>query len=111
MPDPLTAPVRPALHVFDSLHFDVASAELPAEAKGVLAAPGREGPGIHLTVMNNATFLLAPLLLLWWLWLVLHRRPDGTTRRWGRIVLATLGGIVVYVLVLAAIAYPFGRDF
>lgn len=111
MPDPITAPVRPALHVFDNLHFDVAQAELPAEAREVLAAPGRDGPGVHLTLMNNATFFLAPLLILWWLWLVLHRRPEGSSRRWGRIVLAILGGVVVYVIVLAAIAYPFGRDF
>ncbi len=29
MPDPRTAPVRPAMHVFDGLHFDVAEAGSP----------------------------------------------------------------------------------
>jgi len=111
MPDPLTAPVRPALHVFDSLHFDVHDARLPAEAKSVLTAAGSAQPGLHMWLMNNTTFLLLPLLLVWWLWLLVRRRPEGAPSRWRRLALSMLGGIVVYVVLLGAIAYHFGREF
>jgi Right handed beta helix region len=110
MPDPLNAPVRPALAVFDSLHFDFAVAELPPEAAAVLAGPGLPGPGLFTRLLNNATFLALPLIVLWWLWLLLRRR-NGEPRRWGRLLLAVLGGVVLYFVVLAAVAYPFGRDF
>jgi plastocyanin len=111
MPDPLTAPVRPALHVFDSLHFDVNQAELPAEAPAAIVAPGQAGPGLGLWLLNNATFLLAPLLLLWWLWLLFRRRPDGKPGRFKGLLFAVLSGVAIYLIVLATIAYKFGSDF
>ncbi len=111
MPDPLTAPARPAFHVFDSLHFDVREARLPAEAKSIVTAAGSAQPGLHMWLMNNTTFLLAPFLVLWWLWLLVRRRPEGAPRRWGRLALSVVGGVVVYVGLLGAIAYHFGKEF
>jgi plastocyanin len=110
MPDPLTAPVRPALHVFDSLRFDVNQATLPAEAGTALAIPGATGPGLHLWMMNNATFLLLPLLLLWWLWLLVRRRPAGVSR-WRGLLLSVAGGAVLYLALLGTVAYHFGKEF
>jgi hypothetical protein len=110
MPEPLTAPVRPALHVFDSLHFDVNQATLPAEATAALAKPGATGPGLHLWLMNNSTFLLLPLLVLWWLWLLLRHRPAGVSR-WRGLLISVASGVVLYLVVLGTVAYHFGKEF
>ena len=111
MPDPLSAPVRPAMQVFDNLHFDVSKAELPAEAAAALAATGRAGPGLLTRLMNNATFFAIPLTLLLWVWLDLRvwRRQSKHPWRWR--FLGVLAGLVLYVAILAAVAIPFGRDF
>jgi plastocyanin len=111
MPNPLFAPVRPAMHVFDSLHFDVAKATLPPEAEAALAASGGSGPGLVTRLMNNATFFALPLLLVLWIWIdvkVLHRR---SAHPWRWRFAGVVAGLTLYVLVLALVAIPFGRDF
>ena len=111
MPDPLTAQVHPAMHVFDSLHFDAAAAPLPAEAEAVLAAGPGAGPGLLTRLMNNATWFAIPLILLLWIWLDLRvwRRRSAHPWRWRFAGL--LAGLVLYVALLALVAIPFGRDF
>lgn len=111
MPNPLFAPVRPAMHVFESLHFDVAKATLPAEADAALAASGGKGPGLLTRLMNNATFFALPLLLILWIWIdvkVLRRR---SAHPWRWRFAGLFAGLVLYIAVLALVAIPFGRDF
>lgn len=111
MPDPRTAPPRPAMHVFDSLHFDVTKAELPAEAEAALAAPGRAGPGWLTRLMNNATVLAIPMILLLWIWLDLSVWRRSSAHPWRWRLLGVLAGLVLYIGILAVVAIPFGRDF
>ena len=111
MPDARTAPARPALAQFDSLHFDLRSAELPAEAAAVLAATGPDTSLIN-RVLASATFLVLPCLAVWWLWLAFRTRPANAQRgRWRSLVLGGFAAVIIYLLVLAAVAIPLGRDF
>jgi plastocyanin len=109
MPDPLAAPVRPAMHVFDSLRFELDAVRLPAETDSVLAAwragshlsrsatlPGRLGA--------NASFVAMLGVLAWWLRAAL-RRTIPRRRRWPRRIGVVLAGVAAYLAVLVASAY------
>ncbi|HEY7683677.1 MAG TPA: right-handed parallel beta-helix repeat-containing protein [Gemmatimonadales bacterium] len=111
MPNPLDAPVRPAMRVFDDLHFDLAKAELPLEALPLLKAQPHGGPNWVTRLANNATVLAMALILLLWLWLEFRIRERQAWLRWLFRVMGLAGAVVLYVLILAAVAIPFGRDF
>ena len=100
MPGGAGAPVRIARHVFDSLHFDLAGARLPAGTDSIVAAWRAGGHGVNRgTVLRrlaaNLAFLSMPLVLLWWL--VRLRRRRVPTRLTGRlrVIAAGLGIVVV----------------
>jgi plastocyanin len=103
MPAAATAPARPAVRVFETLHFDVAQARLPEGAEQALAAAGDEvasfeSPGLAGRIFGSATFWLLPLLLLIWV-----------TRGRRRPFRSAVGAISVYLLLLAAAAVVYGR--
>jgi plastocyanin len=103
MPAAATAPARPAVRVFETLHFDVAQARLPAGAEQVLAEAGNdvasfESPGLAGRIFGSATYWLLPLLLVVWL-----------TRGRRRPFRSALGAISVYLLLLGAAAVVYGR--
>jgi plastocyanin len=102
MPAAATAPARPAVHVFESLRFDVSQAGLPDGAEQVLAAAPDDvrsfrSPGLGGRIFGSGTFWLAPLLLLLWL-----------TRGRRRPVRSALAAIVVYGLFLGAATIVYG---
>jgi hypothetical protein len=111
MPDPRGAPVRIALHVFDSLHFEVEQAPLPAEAAELLADPRQAGPGPLTWLMNNATFFAVPVILFLWVWLDLRIFRRRTRHPWVWRFVGLFAGLLLYLAVLALVAIPFGRDF
>ena len=111
MPDPRSAPVRIAVHVFDSLHFEVDQAALPVEAADLLADQRRIGPSLLTRLMNNATFLAVPVILFLWVWLDLRIFRKRTRHPWVWRFVGLLGGLLLYLAVLALVAIPFGRDF
>jgi hypothetical protein len=51
------------------------------------------------------------LILLLWLWLEFRIRERQAWLRWLFRVMGLAGAVVLYVLILAAVAIPFGRDF
>jgi hypothetical protein len=61
--------------------------------------------------MNNATFFALPLLLILWIWIdikVLRRR---SAHPWRWRFAGVVAGLILYAVVLALVAVPFGRDF
>ena len=109
MPDAATAAVRPAMHVFENLHFDLAKAELPPETEAYLAAAppiSYAGPSGVSNIFSRWSYHFLFLLLLGWIVLALRdlvRREDmDTTAKlgWGAAI-AVLPG-------LGAIAYHMG---
>ncbi len=114
MPDPIGAPVRIARHVFDSARFDLASVALPPETDSVLAAwragtLGRDHtPGLLGRIGANASFLTLVGVLVWWL-LRLARRAAPTARPWRRRIGALAAGVLLYLGVIGASAFWFGR--
>ena len=103
MPGAATAAARPAVHVFERLHFDVAQARLPAGAEHALVASGdgvrpMASPGPAGRLFGSATFWLLPLLLL-----------GVLTRGRRRPFRFALGGLAAYLVVLAAAAVAYGR--
>lgn len=106
MPGGLTAPVRIAAHVFDSLHFKVDDAQLPPEAEAYLAsAPSTTlaGPGALGVFSGRWSYHLLWVLLLLWVALALwdlKRRQD--LGRGGRL---TWGAVVIAIPYLGALAY------
>ncbi len=114
MPDPIGAPVRIARHVFDSARFDLASVTLPPETDSVLAAwragtLGRDHtPGLLGRIGANASFLALAGVLVWWL-LRLARRAAPTARPWRRRLGALAAGVLLYLGVVGASAFWFGR--
>jgi plastocyanin len=114
MADPLQAPVRIAMHVFDSLHFDLAKAQLPVEADSVLAAyrerrvAAVSEAGMFGQVFSNLSFLIVPLVLL--RWLITSRRRNSIVRRGAatRWILRGLALAAAYVAVLVATTFYYG---
>jgi plastocyanin len=102
MPDAAAAPARPAVRVFEGLHFQPAQAELPDGAERALDDAGGvrriPAPGLGGHLLGSATFWSIPLLLLFWL-----------TRGRRRPVRAVLGGLILYAGLLAAAAVIYGR--
>ncbi|MEO8449579.1 MAG: right-handed parallel beta-helix repeat-containing protein [Gemmatimonadota bacterium] len=113
MPDPQSARARLARKVFESLHFEVAKAALPAGTDSVIAS-FQAGSGAvreagflgHLGA--NLSFLAGPLILLWWLMRGM-RRSRPTEHRWRRRIFACVGGVVIYAGVLVVSAMYYGR--
>jgi plastocyanin len=98
-----TAPAHPAVRVFESLHFNVAEAQLPPGAEHMLAGAAAGAspvspPGVLGRLLGSATFWLPPLLLVVWIWSARRARRIG--RRWAR---AWVGGFVVVLLVYLAV--------
>lgn len=106
MPAAATAPVHPAVKVFESLQFNVDRAPLPPGAEGVLAEGAAGGsyraaiPGIFGRLLGSATFWLPlPLLLLWiWNGRRERRKVNGRKAAWVR---GLIGALVIYLVVLA----------
>ena len=115
MASPDTAPARVARHVFDSLHFDLATAPLPAGTDSIVAAwrtganqrdrtPGRIG-----RIAANAAFLIGPLVVLWWLARALRSRKAPTDRVWRRRIATFAAGLVVWLAVVGLSIWFYGR--
>jgi hypothetical protein len=114
MPDGATAPVRIAMHVFDSLHFDPARAELPAGTDSIVAAYRARAVRVHEAgvggrFLANASLLVLPVAV--GVWIRRGRRRGekarrGPVARWA-LRLATVA--IVYLAVLAGTAAYFGR--
>ena len=103
MPNAATAPARPAVRVFEGLHFDVAEAQLPAGGDEALRQPATNirpitAPGPARRMLASATFWLLPLLVLAWL-----------TRGRRRPIRFGLAAAAVYLVVLAVAAVIYGR--
>jgi plastocyanin len=103
MPNASTAPARPAVRVFEGLGFDLARAQLPAGAEDVLrGAPGNvraiRSPGLAGRALGSSSFWLIPLLLL--AWLIRGRR---------RPIRFAFGSVVLYLIVLAATSFIYGK--
>ncbi len=113
MSNPATAPVRLARHVFDSLHFNLAAAALPAGTDSILAAWRLGGPGVNRggftnRLGSNLSFLVLPLVLLWWLFRLIRGRRVPSPSGWGRLgVLAA--GIGIICVTFTASAWYYGR--
>ncbi len=111
MPDALTAPARPAFHVFDDLHFDVSKAKLPVEADTFFSGQPIAGAGLGIRIMNNMTIVAGVLILLFWLWLEMRLRRRSARFPWLIRLAGLAGAVVFYVVMILAVAIPFGRDF
>lgn len=111
MPDPLAAPVRPAFHVFDNLQFDVRKAKLPTEADTFFTAQPVIGAGLGIRVLNNITLVAALAILLLWLWLEVRLRRRPSRHPWWIRLAGLAGALLLYVVMILAVAIPFGRDF
>jgi hypothetical protein len=111
MPDPLAAPVRPAFHVFDNLQFDVSKAKLPMEADTFFTAQPVIGAGLGIRVLNNITLVAALVILLFWFWLEVRLRRRPSRHPWWIRLAGLAGALVLYVVMILAVAIPFGRDF
>jgi plastocyanin len=103
MPAAASAPARPAVHVFDSLKFDLAHAQLPDGAEAAYRAAGEDvrsfsSPGLGGRIFGSATFWLVPVLVL--LWLSRGRR---------RPFRSAFGAVLVYGLLLGAAAVVYGH--
>ena len=115
MPMPESAPARVASHVFDSLHFDLAAAQLPAGTDSIVAnwrkgaVPLDRTPGLLGRVAANAAFLIGPLVLCWWLFRALRRRRAPVDRPWGRRLGALVTGLVVWVAVVGLSVWYYSR--
>jgi len=106
MPNVATAVVRPAMHVFENLHFDLNAAELPPEAEAYLAAAPPityQGPSGVSNIFSRWSYHILFLLLLGWIVLALRdlvRREDMDTLPklgWGAAIVALPGvGAVAY---------------
>ena len=106
MPEVATAVVRPAMRVFEGLHFDVNAAELPPETAAYLAAaPPRRyaGPSAISNIFSRWSYYLILLLPLGWIVLALRdlapREDMDTTVKlgWGAAIVALPGvGAVAY---------------
>ena len=112
LPGGAAAPVRIARQVFDSLHFDLAGAALPAGTDSILAAWRVSGPGVNRggllsRLAANLAFLSLLSVLLWWLARLVRRRVP-TRSMWRRSgVIAT--GLGVVFVTFAASAWFYGR--
>jgi plastocyanin len=103
MPNAATAPGRPAVQVFDGLHFDVSQVQLPAGADEALrqVAPNIRpiaAPGPLWRLAASATFWLLPILGLAWL-----------TRGRCRFIRFGLRAVVIYLVVLVGAAVVYGK--
>jgi hypothetical protein len=103
MPNAATAPARPAVQVFEGLHFDVSQAQLPAGAEEGLRQPAPNirpiaAPGPLRRMAASATFWLLPILLLGWL-----------TRGRRRFIRFGLRAAAVYLIVLAVATVVYGK--
>ncbi len=109
MPGGATAPVRIAAHVFDSLHFKVADAQLPPEAEAFLAAAPTmtpAGPGALGVFAGRWSYHLLWVALLAWVGLALRdlgRRPllrPAARWSWGVAIVALpyLGALAYHTL-------------
>jgi plastocyanin len=111
MPDPLGAPVRLAHHVFDSLHFDYRTAQLPPGTDSIVAAwkagAGHRRAGFARRAAANASFFLGLVLVPWTGWRVVRRRRVGE-RPWSRVRVLALS-LVGWVAVLSLSAWYFAR--
>lgn len=119
MPGGVSAPVMPAMNVFDGLQFDVSKAELPAEAEQYLAAapPEVAGPGLTAIVLGRWSYFILLVTLLYWLYIVAGAvrgrvvRSDGSAGIRRRSLLGWIGVILLPLLiytvavVLGALAY------
>ncbi len=113
MPGGSGAPVRIARHVFDSLHFDLAAAQLPAGTDSVLAAwrvsgRGMSRGGVLSRLGANSAFLAIPVVLLWWAARMVggRRVPTRSRWRWVGVVVTGLGFVLVMTV---ASAWLYGR--
>ena len=112
MPDAATAPARPAIHVFDGLHFDVRTAALPAGAEAALAATPAgvrhiDAPGLLGRLFGSWSAWLLPLVLLGWLWLITRRLLGRRPLRRPVRLFALAGGLLVYVATIVAGAFVY----
>jgi len=110
LPGGAQAPVRPAFDVFTNLAFDPARAELPAEARSVLASlsdTATGGAGWR-RVSATAAWLPVWIGLGWTLFALLDLRQDPTRARMARLlwtlfaVLAPGVGAASYLLLARA---------
>jgi hypothetical protein len=88
MPDAAQAPVRPAFDVYTTLAFDPARAELPGEARQVLASrPAAPTAGAGWRWVS-ATAAWLPVLLGfgWTLYVLIDLRQDPTRARMTRLL-------------------------
>jgi plastocyanin len=122
MPGGADAPVRLAREVFHSLDFDLAKATLPPGADSIVAlakaaapAPGSKADGVSSKRAGfgglgaNLPFLMAPLVLLWWLWLVVRRRTAPARRPWLARLGVVAAGIAAYLVVYVASVLYYAR--
>jgi hypothetical protein len=113
MPEGGGAPVRIAIHVFDSLRFDPAKAELPPGTDSILAAyraravRAREA-GVGGRLLSNASLLVLPVALAFSIRRG-RRATDRPRRSIGRWALRVIGVVVVYLAVLLGTSIYFGR--
>ncbi len=121
MADPHGAPVRLARRVFSSLDFELAMATLPPGTDSILAAASvprttTSPAGVSLQQAGllgrlgaNTTFLMGPLIAIWWLTRGLRRRKVPGSRSWPRRIGVVLAGVGLYAAVFAASALYYGR--
>ncbi|MEP6574545.1 MAG: right-handed parallel beta-helix repeat-containing protein, partial [Gemmatimonadota bacterium] len=81
MPGGADAPVRPAMQVFENLHFDLASVQPPAEAAAYLADHERAAPTQRYALAGLWRWSYHLLFVIWLGWLLLalrdlYRRED-----------------------------------
>ncbi len=115
METPEAAPVRIASHVFETLHFDLAAATLPAGTDSIVAAwrggvIGRDRtPGWFGRIGANAAFLIGPLVVFWWLMRVLRSRKVPAERVWRRRLATLATGLIAWVAVVGLSIWYYSR--
>ncbi len=113
MPDPLTAPARPAMRVFAGLEFDLGRVTLPDTAALVLErwrATGHRPAGTSVPgrLAANAVWLAVLGVFGWWGRMAIGSRRS-LRRGWGRWLAALAGGAAVVLVALVASALFYGR--
>lgn len=102
MPGGIAAPVIPAMHVFDGLHFDVTKAELPAEAADYLAAapPEMMGPGIVAVVLGRWSYFILFLTVIFWVTVIYRQLHSRGPRMAGQPQVAARRGVLGWLAVI-----------